>query len=58
MAFQPLSGSGPQISAAERLGRRWVAMEQEPRYVDVAVLRWEAFTGQKAERLTRLTSPG
>jgi hypothetical protein len=27
-------------------------MELEPRYVDVAVLRWEAFTRSKAERLS------
>jgi hypothetical protein len=26
-------------------------MEQEPAYVDVAVTRWERFTGKKAERI-------
>jgi hypothetical protein len=25
-------------------------MEQAPQFVDVAVARWEAFTGSKAER--------
>jgi hypothetical protein len=25
-------------------------MEREPQYVDVAVMRWEAFTGEKAQR--------
>jgi hypothetical protein len=25
-------------------------MEQEPRFVDVAVMRWEAFSGEKAKR--------
>jgi DNA modification methylase len=51
IVFEPFSGSGTQIIAAERLGRRCLAMEQEPHYVDVAVLRWEAFSGQNARRL-------
>jgi len=41
-------GSGTTMIAAERLGRRCYGMEIEPRYVDVAVKRWEQFTGQKA----------
>ena len=45
-------GSGTQIIAAERTGRVCYAVEQEPAYVDVAVARWEAFTGQKATRET------
>ena len=34
--------------AASRLGRRARLMELDPRYVDVIVNRWQAFTGQKA----------
>jgi hypothetical protein len=34
--------------AAERVGRRAFAIEVEPRYVDVAVRRWQAFTGKDA----------
>jgi len=34
--------------AAERIGRRAYAMDVEPRYVDVAVRRWQAFTGKDA----------
>jgi DNA modification methylase len=41
-------GSGTTIMAAERVGRRAYAMEVEPRYVDVAVRRWQAFTGKDA----------
>jgi len=41
-------GSGTTIMAAERIGRRAYAMEVEPRYVDVAVRRWQAFTGKDA----------
>jgi DNA modification methylase len=51
VCYEPFSGSGTQIIAAEKLSRRCFAMEQEPRYVDVAVLRWEAFSGEKARRL-------
>jgi DNA modification methylase len=51
IVLEPFSGSGTQIIAAEKLSRRCFAMEQEPRYVDVAVLRWEAFSGQQAVRL-------
>jgi DNA modification methylase len=50
VVYEPFSGSGTQILAAEKVGRRCFALEQEPKYVDVAVLRWEAFTGQKAQR--------
>lgn len=44
----PFLGSGSTLVAAERLGRRCYGMEIEPRYVDVAVSRWEAFTGRTA----------
>lgn len=46
--FEPFSGSGTTIIAAETLGRRCYAIELDPSYVQVAIDRWEAFTGQKA----------
>ena len=46
--LDPFSGSGTTIIAAEQLGRRCYAMEIEPRYVQVAIKRWQAFTGQTA----------
>ena len=48
ICFEPFCGSGSQIIAAERLNRRCFAMELEPFFVDVAVKRWEEFTGKKA----------
>jgi DNA modification methylase len=48
---EPFSGSGSTIIAAERLGRRAYGMEIDPRYVAVALERWENFTGRKAERI-------
>jgi DNA modification methylase len=50
LVYEPFLGSGTAIVAAEMTGRRCFAMEQEPAYVDVAVRRWEQFTGQTAER--------
>jgi DNA modification methylase len=46
--YEPFSGSGTTIIAAEMTGRACHAIEINPAYVDVAVLRWQAFTGQQA----------
>jgi DNA modification methylase len=48
VVLDTFSGSGTTIMAAERVGRRACTMEIEPRYVDVAVRRWQAFTGKDA----------
>jgi DNA modification methylase len=50
ICYEPFSGSGSQIVAGERLGRRVFAMELSPRWVDAAVARWEAFTGRRGVR--------
>jgi site-specific DNA-methyltransferase (adenine-specific) len=34
--------------AAEQLSRRCFGIEQSPQYVDVAILRWQEFSGLKA----------
>ncbi len=46
--YEPFSGSGTTLIAAEVAGRVCHAVELAPAYVDVAVLRWQAFTGQQA----------
>jgi DNA modification methylase len=46
--YEPFSGSGTTIIAAELTGRSCFAIEIDPAYVDVAVLRWQAFTGSTA----------
>ena len=48
LCYEPFCGSGSQIIAGEKNGRRVYALEIEPAYVDVAVKRWEAATGQVA----------
>ncbi len=59
VVYEPFSGSGSQIIAAERLSRRCFAMELESHYVDVAIYRWEAFTepGGKARGMSQHDSP-
>lgn len=51
VVLEPFSGSGSTLIAAERMGRRCYAMEIDPRYVAVAIKRWEDFTGRTAERI-------
>ena len=51
LCYEPFLGSGTCLIAAEQLGRRCFGMDQEPRYIDVVVKRWEQFTGKTAERI-------
>lgn len=46
--YDPFIGSGTTIIAAEMTGRRCFAIEIDPIYVDVAVRRWQDFTGKTA----------
>jgi DNA modification methylase len=46
--YEPFAGSGSAIIACEMAGRSCCAIELDPLYVDVAVRRWEEFTGEKA----------
>lgn len=40
VVYEPFAGSGSSILAAQRCGRRSMASELAPEYVDVAVQRW------------------
>jgi len=46
--YEPFCGSGTTIIAAEMTGRCCHAIELSPAYVDVAVMRWQSFTGEGA----------
>jgi DNA modification methylase len=46
--IDPFAGSGSTLMAAERSGRRCIAIEIDPRYVDVTVKRWQEYTGLEA----------
>jgi DNA modification methylase len=43
IVYEPFSGSGSQLIAAARTGRRCFAMELAPEFVDVARIRWTNF---------------
>jgi DNA modification methylase len=51
IVVDPFLGSGTTLIAAERTGRRCHGMEIDPRYCRVAIARWEAFTGETAEKI-------
>ena len=46
--YEPFCGSGTTLIAAQTTGRGCHAVELDPAYVDVAVLRWQSFTGETA----------
>jgi DNA modification methylase len=46
--YEPFMGSGTTLIAAETTGRVCLGVELNPAYVDVAVERWQRFTGKAA----------
>jgi DNA modification methylase len=46
--MEPFSGTGTTIIAGEMTGRHVYAIELSPAYVDVAIKRWQDFTGKTA----------
>jgi DNA modification methylase len=50
LVYDPFCGSGTTIMAGEMTGRRCCAIELAPEYVDVAVRRWQDYTGRTAVR--------
>ena len=55
IVLDPFAGSGSTLIAAEKTGRQARCIEYEPKYCDVIVRRWQAYTG-KACHSTRLAS--
>jgi len=49
--YEPFLGSGTTLIAAQTSGRSCFAIELDPLYVDVAIRRWQAFTGDSATLL-------
>jgi DNA modification methylase len=48
IVLDAFAGSGSTIMAAEQVGRRAFCIEIDPRYVDVAVRRWQRVTRKDA----------
>jgi DNA modification methylase len=49
IVLDPFAGSGSTLIAAEKTGRKARCIEYEPKYCDVIVRRWQAYTGKAAE---------
>ncbi|MDP9233574.1 MAG: DNA modification methylase [Actinomycetota bacterium] len=50
VVLDPFLGSGSSLIAAERLSRRLYGVEIDLTYLEVAIARWEAFTGKRAKK--------
>jgi len=48
VVLEPFCGSGTQLIAAEKAGRRCCGIEISPAYADVAIQRWQEETSQDA----------
>ena len=48
IVFEPFSGTGTTIIACEKEARVARAVELDPRYMDIAIRRWQEFTGKRA----------
>jgi DNA modification methylase len=48
VVLDPFCGSGSTLIAAEKTGRRGRGIEIDPQYVDVAVQRWQRYSGKPA----------
>jgi DNA modification methylase len=49
--IDPFGGIGTTMIACEKLGKKSISIELDPKYVDNAVKRWESYTGKTAELL-------
>jgi tRNA G10 N-methylase Trm11 len=50
--YETFLASGTILMAAQSTGRVCYGVEIDPLFVDLAIRRWQAFTGEKAHRLS------
>ncbi|MGH2745316.1 MAG: DNA modification methylase [Thermoleophilaceae bacterium] len=50
LVLDPFGGSGSTLIACEKTERRGRLIELDPKYADVAIRRWQLWTGKKATR--------
>ena len=53
--LDPFGGAGTTLIAAEKTGRKGFLIEIDPRYVNVAIARWQNLTGRSAVRADAAT---
>jgi DNA modification methylase len=51
--MDPFAGSGSIMIACEQLNRKCYMMELDPKFCDVIVKRYENYTGNKSEKISR-----
>ena len=49
--YEPFLGSGTTLIAAQSTNRVCLGVEIDPLFVDIAIRRWQAFTGETVKRL-------
>jgi DNA modification methylase len=49
LVYEPFLGSGTTLAAAELTERVCCGMELDPKYVDVAIQRWQTLSSEKAK---------
>jgi len=54
LVLDPFLGSGTTLIAGERTGRACLGLEIDPHYCQIAIARWERFTGEKAKKLPKI----
>lgn len=53
VVLDPFCDGGTTLIAAEQSGRRCFAMDSDPVNCDLAIMRWEQFTGEKASNVKK-----
>ena len=48
ICYEPFTGSGTQIINCDKEEYIFHGMELAPEYVDIAIIRWQEFTGKQA----------
>ncbi len=48
IVLAPFAGTCPELLACEQIGRRCVAVEEDPLWCEVVIQRWESLTGRSA----------
>lgn len=56
IVFDPFLGSGSTLIACEALGRVCYGLELDPKYCDVILARWEAYSGKQATKVEDLVA--
>lgn len=49
--IDPFGGIGTTLIACEKINKKSISIELDPKYVDAAIKRWENYTGKTAELL-------